>query len=85
VLVSGTVRDLVMGSGITLADRGEHELKGVPGTWRLFAAQAGDEPAGTPEAKDLRVSDRAVGGLARRAPGLMRASARVLARRRGDA
>jgi class 3 adenylate cyclase len=35
VLVSGTVRDLVAGSGITFADRGVAELKGVPGEWRL--------------------------------------------------
>jgi len=39
VLVSGTVRDLVIGSGIEFTDRGEHELKGVPGTWRLFAVE----------------------------------------------
>lgn len=37
VLVSRTVKDLVIGSGIEFADRGEHELKGVPGPWRLFA------------------------------------------------
>jgi class 3 adenylate cyclase len=37
VLVSQTVRDLVAGSGLELADRGEHELKGVPGAWRVFA------------------------------------------------
>jgi class 3 adenylate cyclase len=37
VLVSGTVKDLVAGSGIQFEDRGEHELKGVPGTWRLFS------------------------------------------------
>ena len=36
VLVSRTVVDLVAGSGIEFSDRGEHELKGVPGTWRLF-------------------------------------------------
>jgi class 3 adenylate cyclase len=36
-VVSSTVRDLVVGSGITFEDRGEHNLKGVPGTWRLFA------------------------------------------------
>ena len=41
VLASSTVRDLVVGSGIVFADRGEHELKGVPGRWRLFAAEAG--------------------------------------------
>jgi class 3 adenylate cyclase/alpha-beta hydrolase superfamily lysophospholipase len=38
VLVSRTVADLVVGSGIKLVDRGEHELKGVPGTWRLYRA-----------------------------------------------
>jgi pimeloyl-ACP methyl ester carboxylesterase len=37
VLVSNTVRDLVAGSGIEFSDRGAHELKGVPGEWRLFA------------------------------------------------
>ena len=37
VLVSNTVKDLVAGSGIRFEDRGEHELKGVPGVWRLFA------------------------------------------------
>jgi class 3 adenylate cyclase len=39
VLVSGTVKDLVVGSGIEFADRGEHKLKGVPGTWRLWAVE----------------------------------------------
>jgi class 3 adenylate cyclase len=37
VLVSRTVADLVAGSGIDFEDRGEHELKGVPGTWRLYS------------------------------------------------
>ena len=37
VLVSRTVKDLVVGSGIEFTDRGRHELKGVPGTWHLFA------------------------------------------------
>jgi class 3 adenylate cyclase len=37
VLVSSTLRDLVIGSGLEFADRGAHELKGVPGEWRLFA------------------------------------------------
>ena len=39
VLVSSTVKDLVVGSGISFSDRGARELKGVPGEWRLFAAQ----------------------------------------------
>lgn len=37
VLVTGTVRDMVSGSGIRLEDRGTHTLKGVPGEWQLFA------------------------------------------------
>ncbi len=36
VLVSGTVKDLVAGSGIEFRERGIHELKGVPGEWRLY-------------------------------------------------
>lgn len=41
-LVSSTVKDLVAGSGIQFGDRGTHELKGVPGEWRLYAADASD-------------------------------------------
>jgi len=36
VIVSGTLRDLVVGSGIGFEDRGSHALKGIPGEWRLF-------------------------------------------------
>ncbi|MFO7572724.1 MAG: adenylate/guanylate cyclase domain-containing protein [Gaiellaceae bacterium] len=39
VLASSTVRDLIVGSGRTLTDRGEHDLKGVPGPWRVFAVE----------------------------------------------
>jgi class 3 adenylate cyclase len=39
VLVTSTVRDLVVGSGIEFEDRGRHELKGVPGEWQLLAVQ----------------------------------------------
>ena len=39
ILVSGMVKDLVAGSSIEFGDRGEHELKGVPGSWKLFAVQ----------------------------------------------
>jgi class 3 adenylate cyclase len=37
VLASNTVKELVVGSGITFEERGEHELKGVPGAWTLHA------------------------------------------------
>jgi class 3 adenylate cyclase len=39
VVVSRTVTDLVAGSHFKFADRGEHELKGVPGAWKLFAVE----------------------------------------------
>jgi class 3 adenylate cyclase len=39
VVVSQTVKDLVAGSGFSFTDRGEHELKGVPDLWRLYAAE----------------------------------------------
>jgi class 3 adenylate cyclase len=38
VLVSRTVRDLAAGSGLSFTDRGDHELKGVPDHWQIFAA-----------------------------------------------
>jgi hypothetical protein len=38
VLVSSTVKDLLVGANIGFDDRQAHELKGVPGTWRLFTA-----------------------------------------------
>ena len=48
VLVSHTVKDLVAGTGLVLEDRGERELKGVPGTWRLYAAvEAAADPSGS--------------------------------------
>jgi class 3 adenylate cyclase len=37
VLVSSTLRDLVIGSGLEFEERGTHALKGVPGEWHLFA------------------------------------------------
>ena len=39
ILVSSTVRDLVVGSGLEFDERGENELKGVPGTWRVFSVR----------------------------------------------
>ncbi|MEA2675670.1 MAG: hypothetical protein QOI92_2862 [Chloroflexota bacterium] len=41
VLVTRTVTELVAGSGVTFEDRGDRELKGVPGHWQLFAVQGG--------------------------------------------
>ena len=39
ILATGTVRDLVAGSGIEFEDRGEQDLKGVPGPWRLLVVR----------------------------------------------
>jgi class 3 adenylate cyclase len=39
VVVSSTVKDLVAGSGLRFSDRGDHDLRGVPGEWRLFAVE----------------------------------------------
>ncbi len=39
VLVSSTVKDLVIGSDVRFEERGTHELKGVPGDWRLYAVK----------------------------------------------
>ena len=46
VLVSRTVTDLVAGSRLEFTNRGEHELKGVPGMWQLFAVEPPD-PVGS--------------------------------------
>ncbi|MGZ6557825.1 MAG: adenylate/guanylate cyclase domain-containing protein, partial [Actinomycetota bacterium] len=40
VLVSSTVKDLVVGSGIEFDDRGPHRLKGVPDEWRLYTVRS---------------------------------------------
>ena len=48
VLVSETIRGLIIGSGIELQDRGEHDLKGVPGHWRLYAVAGSEQPATEP-------------------------------------
>jgi class 3 adenylate cyclase len=44
ILVSSTVKDLVVGSGLDFDDRGAHELKGVPGSWHLFAVRGPSRP-----------------------------------------
>lgn len=88
ILVSRTVRDLVIGSGTGFDDRGTVELRGVPGTWQLLAVDRRGARAGTAEAAlasmptpgprtAMRPSDRAVGVVARRAPWLLRGMARL--------
>ena len=52
VLVSGTVKDLVVGSGIKFSERGEHELKGVPGSWNCSLSRL-DRPGGMCRSRSL--------------------------------
>jgi len=42
ILVTSTVKELVVGSGLAFVDRGLHGLKGVPDRWRLYAIAGGD-------------------------------------------
>jgi len=75
VVVSSTVKDLVVGSGISFSDRGARELKGVPGEWRLFAVEeveASPSSRLAPDTREHRLSDRMLAGANRRAPGLVR-------------
>jgi class 3 adenylate cyclase len=95
VLVSATVRDLVFGSGVDFEDRGQHELKGVPGKWAVHAVVADrredQRPASqaTPEqaamtpspVATMKAADRAIVTVATRAPHLSRFTLRLLSRR----
>ncbi len=87
ILVSCTVRDLVVGSGAGFEDRGSAELRGVPGAWQLLAVDRRGPPAGSAEAElvatptpgartAMRRSDRAVAVIARRTPWILRGVAR---------
>jgi class 3 adenylate cyclase len=83
ILVSSTVRDLVVGSQLRFAERGEHELKGVPGQWRVYAVGEQRTPALEPldaAAEHMRPRDRLAVSLARRAPRMMRLGARAVVR-----
>jgi class 3 adenylate cyclase len=54
VLVSSTVKDLVAGSDIAFTERGTHELKGIPGSWRLFAVDRAPQPTRGGKSTGLR-------------------------------
>jgi class 3 adenylate cyclase/pimeloyl-ACP methyl ester carboxylesterase len=88
ILVSSTVRDLVVGSGTGFEDRGIVELRGVPGTWQLLAVDPHGARAGSAEAQlasiptpgartAMRRADRAVEVIARRTPWILRGMARL--------
>jgi class 3 adenylate cyclase/pimeloyl-ACP methyl ester carboxylesterase len=74
VLVSRTVRDLAIGSGLQFRERGVHALKGVPGTWDLHALAHAGEPniTASSQAPAPTVMDRAALSIAQRAPRLAR-------------
>jgi class 3 adenylate cyclase len=93
ILVSSTVRDLVVGSGTGFENRGTVELRGVPGNWQLLAVERHGPRAGSAEAElastptpsrktAMRRSDRAVEVMAGRAPWILRGMARLTARNR---
>lgn len=88
IIVSSTVRDLVVGSGTVFEDRGSVELRGVPGSWDLLAVDRTGAQPGSAEAKlasaptpgrraAMRRTDRAVETIARRTPWILRGVARL--------
>ena len=82
VLVSSTVAELVMGSGLYFEERGSHQLKGVPGRWRLMAVTGeGTPPPMQVQAMPLRRGDRTLERVARSFPGAVRVATRVAGRR----
>jgi class 3 adenylate cyclase len=88
ILVSRTVRDLVVGSGAGFEDRGTVALRGVPGSWQLLAVDPHGARAGSAEAElastptpgprtTMRRSDRAMAVMAKRTPWILREMARL--------
>jgi hypothetical protein len=92
IVASRTVHDLMVGSGMRFESLGQHELKGVPGSWELFAVRRPDAAPATPAAPvdgSLATAlDRAVLSGVRRAPAVSRAMVRLgnaIERRRAQA
>jgi class 3 adenylate cyclase/DNA-binding beta-propeller fold protein YncE len=75
VLVTQTIVDLVSGSGLDFDERGTHELKGVPGAWRLFALLAVDGVALGPTLDPLEAAERRTVASSDRPEGRTRARA----------
>jgi class 3 adenylate cyclase len=82
IVVSSTVKELVVGSDMQFSDRGEHELKGVPGSWHLYLL--GEERTPQVEldgaAGYMRRADRVAVTLARRMPRAMRFAGQLASR-----
>jgi class 3 adenylate cyclase len=84
ILVSGTVRDLVVGSQLKFIDAGTRNLKGVPGDWRVYRLTDAVVDAGEAHVDSRERptgADRIARGAARHAPGLLRGLARLQGRR----
>jgi pimeloyl-ACP methyl ester carboxylesterase len=95
VMVSSTVRELVLGSGIEFAERGTYTLKGVPDEWHLFAVTGDGRADARPVSEvdpavaaltpgpmeTLRPRDRAMLAAAHRTPGLLRTLGRPILHR----
>jgi hypothetical protein len=78
ILVSGTGRDLMYGSDRVFVGKGAHELKGIPGSWDLFALDDdAQRPVVSAQAPNTTAADRAALRAARRAPALPRFSVTV--------
>ena len=88
IVVSRTVRDLVVGSGIAFTDHGTVELRGVPDQWELLAVDRHGVQADSAEAKmtslptpgpreTMRPADKAVVAMAKRTPWILRGVARI--------
>ena len=88
IVVSRTVRDLVVGSGTSFEDRGSVELRGVPGSWQLLAVHRQGMGADSAEAilastptpgprAAMRRTDRAVEVMAKRTPWILRGISRL--------
>jgi pimeloyl-ACP methyl ester carboxylesterase len=76
VLVSGPVKDMCVGAQLVFEDRGEHELKGLPGLWHLYSAwEDEDLMIDLRQPKDLSAGDQMSIFLARRAPSALRSLA----------
>lgn len=82
VLVSQSLRDMCAGAGLGFQDRGEHELKGVPGRWHLYSAWEEDLVIDLRQPRDLTATDQVSVFLARRAPAALRSLAGLASRRR---
>jgi class 3 adenylate cyclase len=77
ILVSRTVADLVVGSGLRFTERGTHELKGVPGEWKLLAVGEGGERMAVGTERQTTAADRFALRLAARAPRALRFANRL--------